>query len=78
MGIMETIDALIREEGEKLSERRGEKRGEKRGKLEGELRGKEIEVENLITKLGLSDEQAADVAEVSVEFVANIRAKLAK
>ncbi len=74
MGIMETIDALIREEGEKLGERRGEKRGEKRG----ELKGKEIVIENLITKLGLSNEQAADVAEVSAEFVAKIRAKLAK
>ncbi len=74
MGIMETIDALIREEGEKL----GERRGEKRGKLEGIREGKAEVVENLITKLGLSDEQAADVAEVSVDFVAKIRAKLTK
>jgi predicted transposase YdaD len=33
-------------------------------------------VENLIVKLGLSDEQAADVAGVTVAFVAAIRQKL--
>jgi hypothetical protein len=33
-------------------------------------------VENLITKLGLSDEQAADVAEVSIAFVAKAREEL--
>ncbi|MGK6351615.1 hypothetical protein [Parapedobacter sp. DT-150] len=35
-------------------------------------------VENLIVKLGLSDEQAADIAEVSTEFVHKVRADLAK
>ncbi len=44
----------------------------------GELKGKAEVVKNLISKLGLSNEQAADVAEVSAEFVADIRAKLAK
>lgn len=33
-------------------------------------------VENLITKLGLSDEQAADVAEVSPFFVKKVRKEL--
>jgi flagellar biosynthesis/type III secretory pathway protein FliH len=35
-------------------------------------------VENLIVKLGLSDEQAADIAGVTVEFVAAIRENLKK
>ncbi len=33
-------------------------------------------VENLITKLSLSDEQAADIAEVTIEFVAKVREEL--
>jgi hypothetical protein len=33
-------------------------------------------VRNLIIKLGLSDEQAADVAGVTVEFVKQVRASL--
>jgi hypothetical protein len=33
-------------------------------------------VENLITKLGLSNEQAADVAEVTVEYVKEVRKEL--
>lgn len=33
-------------------------------------------VENLITKLGLSDEQAADVAELSISFVKKVRKEL--
>ena len=35
-------------------------------------------VENLIIKLGLSDEQAADVAEVKIGFVKKVRKELAK
>ena len=35
-------------------------------------------VSNLILKLGLSDEQAADVAAVPVDYVAKIRAELKK
>ncbi len=35
-------------------------------------------VTNLIVKLGLSDEQAADVAEVTVDFVQKVRASLNK
>ena len=48
------------------------------GKAEGLAAGKAEVVENLLVKLGFSDEQAADIAEVSVEFVANIRASLSK
>lgn len=48
------------------------------GKAEGKLEGKAEVVRNLIEKLGLSNEQAADVAEVTVEFVKSIRSQLSK
>ncbi|HWV74747.1 MAG TPA: PD-(D/E)XK nuclease family transposase [Pseudosphingobacterium sp.] len=35
-------------------------------------------VENLITKLDLSDEKATEIAEVSVDFVQKVRADLSK
>ncbi|SEN32773.1 conserved hypothetical protein (putative transposase or invertase) [bacterium A37T11] len=57
---------------------KGEERGKLEGKEEGKLEGKEIVVENLITKLGFSNKQAADIAEVSMDFVQNIRTRLAK
>lgn len=40
--------------------------------------GKAEVVRNLITKLGLADAQAADVAAVSVAFVKKVRASLKK
>jgi hypothetical protein len=47
-------------------------RAEQKGKAEGKA---EV-VTNLILKLGLPDGQAADIAGVTVEFVAAIRKKL--
>lgn len=47
-----------------------------RTKAEGKAEGKVEEVRNLITKLGLSDVQAAEVAGVSVDFVKQVRANL--
>jgi protein-disulfide isomerase-like protein with CxxC motif len=44
----------------------------------GKAEGKAEVVRNLIIKLGLNDEQAADVAEVSVEFVQQVRAGINK
>ena len=35
-------------------------------------------IENLLTKLGVSDEKAAEIAEVSIEYVKEIRARLDK
>lgn len=60
MGIMEAVRAQILEEGIEKTE----------------ARKNHDFVENLIVKLGLSDEQAADVAEVPVEFVKKIRKEL--
>jgi len=42
------------------------------------LEGKMEEIGDLITKLGLSDEQAADMATVSVEMVREVRVSLRK
>lgn len=60
MNIMETLDAVVREAG----------------KIEGKIEGKTEEVRNLIQKLGFSDEQVADVAEVSIDFVRKVRTEL--
>lgn len=50
--------------------------GKEEGKIEGIKEGKAEEVKNLIVKLGLTNEQAAEVAEVSIDFVAKVRADL--
>ncbi len=52
--------------------------GRAEGKVEGKAEGKAEVVKNLLVKLGFTDEQAADVAGVSVEFVANVRASISK
>jgi hypothetical protein len=51
---------------------------EKRGLEKGEEKKSHIIVENLIVKMGLSDEQAADLAEVPLDFVAKVRLSLGK
>lgn len=88
------INAKFEEQVEILTERsytmgieellldRAEKKGLEKGIEKGLEKGKEEKshtiVENLIIKMGLSDEQAADLAEVSLEFVAEIRSALKK
>ncbi|SEN07491.1 hypothetical protein SAMN05216436_11165 [bacterium A37T11] len=66
MGIVETVKEIFKEQG----------------KLEGALETEEERntefVTKLIIKLGLSDDQAADVATVSIDFVQKVRASLAK
>ncbi|WP_316812544.1 hypothetical protein [Pedobacter heparinus] len=64
MGITETLKMLDREEGIEI------------GIQKAEARKNHDFVENLITKLSLSDEQAADIAEVTIEFVAKVREEL--
>lgn len=68
MGVIDIVKRQEREEGKV--------EGKLQGKLEGKLEEKELLVRNLITKLGLPDHQIADVAEVDVEFVEKVRAKL--
>ncbi|MFT3950104.1 MAG: hypothetical protein QM763_24275 [Agriterribacter sp.] len=70
MGIVEMIKER---ETQKILER-----GIEKGKVEGRIEGKTAVVRNLITKLGLPDAQAAEVAEVPVAFVKKIRASLKK
>lgn len=62
---MDTVTNFFKEENDFLY-RRGEKKKSR------------AVVENLIVKLGLTDEQAADVAEVEVEYVKEVRAELSK
>lgn len=45
---------------------------------EGRQEGRQEVIEGLITKLGLPDEQIADVAKVSIDFVKKVRASLDK
>ena len=51
--------------------------GIEKGIKETEARKNHDFVENLIVKLALSDEQAADVAEVSLSFVKKVRKEIA-
>ncbi len=51
-------------------------RRKQEGIKQGDAIARHAVVENLITKLGLSDEQAADVAEVPVAFVKQVRKEL--
>nr|WP_294873160.1 hypothetical protein [uncultured Pedobacter sp.] len=53
-------------------------RAEQKGLEKGKKEKSRHVVENLIIKLGLSDEQIADLAEVSVDFVKSIRAQITK
>jgi predicted transposase/invertase (TIGR01784 family) len=55
---------------------RAERKGELKGEKRGELTSKTLVIENLIQKMGLSNEQVANIAEVSIEFVEKIRLKL--
>jgi hypothetical protein len=65
--IMQSVTTFFKEEEDFLY---------KRGEIKGEEKKNRAFVENLIVKLGLSDEQAADVAAVPVAYVAKVRAEL--
>ncbi len=56
----------------------GIEEGRKEGIEEGKQEAMYAFLANLISKLGLSDEQAADVAGVPVDYVAKVRAELKK
>ena len=66
---MVTVSKFFKEENDFLY---------KKGETKGEEKKSQIVVENLLSELGLSDEQAARIAEVPVEYVAKIRASLKK
>ena len=48
----------------------------KLGERKGVEKARHTIVENLLTKLGFSDQEAAEIAEVSVDYVKEIRASL--
>lgn len=68
---MEPISTFFKEEDD-IFFQRGEIKGEAKGKVEGKV---EV-IRNLLMKLHLTDEQAAELAEVSVAFVREIRTGL--
>ncbi len=51
---------------------------QKQAKEEGEIEGKIKIIKNLITEFGFTDQQAAQAAKVSIDFVENIRKELNK
>ncbi|QJD77510.1 RpnC/YadD family protein [Spirosoma rhododendri] len=70
---MDSIEKLISPEKD-VFYLMGEEKGEQRGQTKAEERF----VRNLLAKMNLSAEQAADIAGVSVEFVEQVRQKMAK
>ncbi|MBX2921334.1 MAG: hypothetical protein KF746_04005 [Chitinophagaceae bacterium] len=67
--IMSTLDIYIE---------KGRKKGIEEGIEKGIEKAKQDVIENLILRLGLSDKQAADIAEVPVSFIKKVRASLKK
>ena len=78
MGIIETIKKIEREEGIEIGMKKGMEKGIEKGMEKGIEKGKQEVIENLIIKMGLSDKQVADIAEMPVSFVKKIRAALKK
>ncbi|MDR0794297.1 MAG: hypothetical protein LBE82_13395 [Chitinophagaceae bacterium] len=54
----------------------GYKTGQQEGYKTGQQAGQYVAVKNLIIKMGLSDQQAADIGGVSVEFVKKVRREM--
>jgi predicted transposase/invertase (TIGR01784 family) len=63
---------------EELILQRAEQKGIEKGIEQGVERKSENVIRNLITKMGLTDEQAADIAGVDVAFVARVRKEMGK
>ena len=86
MGIMETLKQIAREEaleevfeeGMEKGIKKGIEKGIEKGRKKGMEEGKQHVIENLIIRLGLSDKQAADIAEVPVSFIRKVRTSLKK
>nr|WP_294875099.1 Rpn family recombination-promoting nuclease/putative transposase [uncultured Pedobacter sp.] len=71
--VMQSISTFFKEEND-IFYRKGERIGIEKG-IE---KNRHTVIENLLTKLGVSDEKAAEIAEVSIEYVKEIRARLDK
>ncbi|ANI88884.1 hypothetical protein A9P82_06000 [Arachidicoccus ginsenosidimutans] len=66
----------VMEYARRESKAEGKAEGIAEGMEKGMEKGKAEVVRNLIIKLGFTDAQAADVAEVSLDFVKKVRASL--
>ena len=64
------------QDGKKIGIKEGIQAGIEQGIQKGKTQKSVEVVENLIVKLALSDEQAADVAKVSLSFVKKVREEL--
>jgi predicted transposase/invertase (TIGR01784 family) len=81
--VMQSISTFFKEEndifyrkGERIGIEKGIEKGIKKGIEKGAEKARHTVIENLLTKLGVSDEKAAEIAEVSIEYVREIRASL--
>lgn len=77
--VMQSISTFFKEEKDFLyrkGKELGQELGQKLGEQTGRAKKARAVVENLLTKAGFSDENAAEIAEVSLEFVQQIRAEL--
>jgi len=68
---MQSVSTFFKEENDIFY-----RKGERIGEIKGAEKARHTVIENLLTKLGVSDEKAAEIAEVSVEYVKEIRANL--
>ncbi len=75
--MLDSISTFFKEERDPFFIR-GEAKGIEKGIEKGEAKKSVEVVANLIGKLGLNDEQAADVANVPVQFVKDVRKSLGK
>ncbi|ANI88885.1 hypothetical protein A9P82_06005 [Arachidicoccus ginsenosidimutans] len=72
----EAVMEYARRESKAEGKAEGIAEGMEKGMEKGKAEGKAEVVRNLIIKLGFTDAQAADVAEVSLDFVKKVRASL--
>lgn len=73
--VMNTFDVYF-EKGIEKGIKRGRKEGIQKGLEKGLEKGRIGEVRNLIVKLGFTNEQVAEIAEVSTDFVQKVRSSL--
>jgi len=83
--VMQAVSRFFKEEndflfqkGERIGENKGIEQGIERGKEQGIQQKSYDVVENLILELSLPDAQIARIAEVSIEFVQQVREKIGK
>ena len=72
---MQSISTFYKEENDYLF-LKGELKGQLIGEKNGEEKKSHVIVENLIKELDLADEQIARIADVTIDFVSEVRLKL--